>query len=207
MTVSDLFLLFFAVGTLWTLLTWLLGGLHVGHAHGHHAHAAHTAHGGIGHWLACMVNPSSLAVFCAWFGGVGYLLTRHSGLELWTDLALSALFGLLGAWLVAAFLRFLQDREQPLDPADYQMVGVLGRVSCTIRPDGIGELIYVRDGARQPVPARSEENNLIPLGSEAIVTRFEKGVAYVRTWDAMLTQPDSSSIPETLQKKGSPHVE
>src|SRR5437879_53174 len=80
------------------------------------------------------------AVFLAWFGGVGYLLARHSGLDFWIDLSLAIAVGLLGACLLAAFLRFLESREQPLVVADYDMVGVLGHVSSTIRPDGVGEV-------------------------------------------------------------------
>lgn len=148
-----------------------------------------------------MANLHSLAVFLAWFGGVGYLLTRHTGLELWADLGIAVVFGLVGAWLLAAFLRFLQSHEKPLDPADYDVVGVLGRVSSTIRSDGVGELIYVRDGARKPMCARSEDGRPIARGEEVIVTRFEKGVAYVRTWEAM-TQPDAArSIGESSQRE------
>jgi membrane protein implicated in regulation of membrane protease activity len=211
----DICLLCFAIGTVWSVITLLLGGLHFGHGHALHGHVAHTHHGGhhaSGHgahshashaasgWFAAMINPSSLAVFLAWFGGVGYLLTRHTGLLLGTDLLIAVVFGLLGAWLLAAFLRFLQMREQPLDPADYEMVGVLGRVSSTIRPDGVGELIYTRDGVRKPVCARSEDGSLIGRDTEVIVTRFEKGIAFVRTWDAMVTQPESRSIGEASQK-------
>jgi membrane protein implicated in regulation of membrane protease activity len=153
-----------------------------------------------------MVNPSSAAVFLAWFGGVGYLLTRHSGLGFWIDLGLAIAVGLTGAWFLAAFLHFLQSREQPLDPADYEMTGVLGRVSSVIRPEGVGEVIYVRDGTRRPLAARSEDRSQIERGEEVIVTRYEKGIAYVRTWDAM-TQPGSAvSSPEALQKETG-HVE
>lgn len=193
----DIFLLCFAVGSVWSLATLLLGGLHLGHGHATHLH-----HGGHGHsshlgsWLGSMANPSSLAVFLAWFGGLGYLLTRHTGLLFWVDLAIAIGFGIAGAWLLAAFLRFLQAREKPLNPADYEMVGVLGRVSSTIRPDGVGELIYVRDGARRPVCARSEDSSLIGRGEEVVVTRFEKGVAYVRTWEAMLNQPSVRIVKE-----------
>ena len=206
----DMFLLCFAVGSVWSLATLLLGGLHMGHGHGAHlSHAGHghpahgpTAHAGqahssqLGSWLGSMANPSSLAVFLAWFGGLGYLLTRHTGLLFWVDLAVAIGFGLVGAWLLAAFLRFLQAREKPLNPADYEMVGVLGRVSSTIRPDGTGELIYVRDGARKPVCARSEDSRLIQRGEEVVVTRFEKGVAYVRTWEAMLNEPAVRTVKE-----------
>ncbi len=135
-----------------------------------------------------MVTPASLAVFLAWFGGVGFLLTRHTGLLFWIDLSIAALFGLLGAWLLASFLHFLQTREKPLNPADYEMVGVLGKISSPIRPDGVGELIYIRDGSRTPVCARSEDGSSIRRGEEVVVMRFEKGIAYVRTWDAMLQE-------------------
>jgi membrane protein implicated in regulation of membrane protease activity len=150
-----------------------------------------------------MINPSGVAVFLAWFGGIGFLLTRHTGWQFWADITLAVAAGLAGVWLLARFLRFLESREQPLDPADYEMVGVLGRVSCAIRPDGVGELIYVRDGARKPVAARSEDGKAIGRGEEVIVTRYERGIAYVRTWAAMVTtQPSGTGQEgEALQKE------
>jgi membrane protein implicated in regulation of membrane protease activity len=228
MSWSEFYLLCFAIGSLWALASLLLGGLHLGHSgsahvgHGHfgngslghhglghvghsHGHGGKTGPGsaeqGLGSWVGTMINPSCLAVYLAWFGGVGYLLTKHSGLAFWLNLAIAIAVGLTGAWFLAAFLRFLQSREQPLDPADYEMVGVLGRVSSRIRADGVGEVIYVRDGARKPVAARSEDGKQIERGEEVIVTRYEKGIAYVRTWEAM-TQPDRVALkPESLQKE------
>ena len=221
MSWPDVFLLCFAVGSLWALVTLLLGGLHLGHsgsahvghgplAHGHlgHGHAGHAgpakfakSAGSGSSWLGSMANPSCAAVFLAWFGGIGYLLTRHSGLAFWMDLLLAAALGLAGAWLLAAFLRFLQSREQPLNPADYEMVGVLGQVSSAIRADGVGEVIYLRDGARRPLAARSEDAQAISRGEEVIVTRYEKGIAYVRTWEAMTgTRPEASGA-EKWQKE------
>ena len=213
----DIFLLCFGVGTLWALVTLLLGGLHLGHHGAGHAHAGHThVHAGHTHmhaghqssfgWIGSMLNPSSVAVFLAWFGGVGYLLTRHAGLAFWVDMALALAVGCMGAWFLAAFLRFLQSREQPLDAADYDMVGVLGQVSAIIRADGVGEVIFVRDGARNPLAARSADGTEIRRGEEVIVTRYEKGIAYVRTWEAM-TQPGAEGCrPEILQKE-TKHVE
>ncbi len=217
----DIFLLCFAIGALWSFASLLLGGMHLGHsAHGHlhvHAHGVH-AHGhaahGHGHssahagphdgaaasWIGSMVNPSCAAVYLAWFGGVGYLLTRHSGLAFWLDLVIAVAVGLTGAWILAGFLRFLQSRDQPLDPADYEMVGVLGRVSSTIRPDGVGEVIYVRDGTRIPVCARSDGGVEIPRGEEVVIARYERGIAFVRTWEAM-TQQGPAVDPESLQKE------
>ena len=204
---SDLYLFCFAVGTVWTVVTMLLGTMHVGHGpsahtsfHGHASHQGHSSgacSGGrshLGHWLASVLNPNSLAIFLAWFGGIGYLLTRHSGLAFWMDLAVAALCGTLGAYLLAIFLGFLQAHEKPMNPADYEIVGVLGRVSSTIRPDGVGELIYSRDGVRRPVCARSEDGTLIGRDTEVVVTRYEKGVAYVRTFDSMLAMRDLAGL-------------
>jgi membrane protein implicated in regulation of membrane protease activity len=206
MTWPNIYLFCLLVGGLWSVVS-LLAGMDIGHGHFHFHHHGHhgaghhgPAHHGHSHF-SDMLNPSSLSVFLAWFGGIGYLLTRHSGLELWIDFGLAAAVGLLGAWLFSSFLRFLQKRERPLNPADYEMTGVLGQVSCPIRACGVGEVIYLRDGGRRLVPARSEENIDISRGQEVIVTRYEKGIAYVRTWEAM-TRLDRPSIgSETLQKE------
>jgi len=192
MTWTDLYLLCFAVGALWSVVAFCLGGMHLGHGGHADIHAGgHIHHGHVhapGHdagWLGYLASPSVIAVFLAWFGGLGYLLTRHSSLFWWIDLVSAVALGLAGAWTLAAFLRFLQSRERPLDPLDYQMAGVLGHVSSTIRPEGIGELVYLQDGVRRSVPARSEDGIEITRGEEVIVTRYEKGIAFVRTWDVM----------------------
>jgi membrane protein implicated in regulation of membrane protease activity len=227
----DFYLFCFFVGALWSLASLLLGGFHLGHSgataagHGHigHGHVGHAsgghAHAQTGHgplktghatsvsepalvgWLGAMANPSCAAVYLAWFGGVGYLLTKHSGWAFWLDLLVAIALGLVGAWILAAFLRFLQSREQPLIPADYEMVGTLGRVSSTIRPGGVGEVIYVRDGARRPLPARGEDGQEIRRDEEVVVTRFEKGIAYVRTWEAMTQPARTATAAERLQRE------
>jgi membrane protein implicated in regulation of membrane protease activity len=202
MSWADLYLLCFSVGALWALASLLLGGLHlhvpktgfhgghVGHGMGGHGSLSHGhGHGAAGHGvfglLADMINPSCVAVFLAWFGAAGYLVNRHSRLAVGVVLAIAIVAGNAGAIAIVSFLRYLDSKEKPMDPADYDMVGVLGRVTCTIRKDGVGEVIYLRDGARRPLPARSEEGIDIGRDQEVIVTRYEKGIAYVRTWEAM----------------------
>lgn len=227
MSSPDLYLLCFAVGALWSLAALLLGSFHLGHstsghvAHGHtiHTHAGHHAHGpsagqatkssGFA-WFATLINPSYAAEFLAWFGGVGYLLTRHSGFGFWIDLGVAVAAGLTGAWLLARFLRFLESREKPLDPADYEMIGTLGQVMSAIRTDGVGEVLYMRDGARKSLPARSDDQNPIGRGEEVIVTRYENGIAYVRTWDAMtqrLNGPSARAQDVNSLRKENEHVE
>jgi hypothetical protein len=74
-------------------------------------------------------------------------------------------------------------REAALDPLDYDMVGVLGKLSLPIRAGGTGELIYSQEGTRRVAGARSEDGTAIPKGAEVMVTRYEKGIAYVRPWE------------------------
>jgi membrane protein implicated in regulation of membrane protease activity len=225
---SEIYLICFGVGSLWSLASLLMGGLHLGHgAHGHahaghgHAHVGHTAHTAAhahGHahsspsssnwadWLGTLLSPACIAVFLAWFGGIGYLLTRHSALGTWADLAIAVILGCLGAFLLGWFLRWIQSHEQPLEATDTDLVGMLGRVSCVIRPTGVGEMIFVRDGSRRAIPARSEDGKEIPRDEEVVVTRYEKGIAFVRTW-AALTQPDAESTQSGNSARGDSHVE
>jgi membrane protein implicated in regulation of membrane protease activity len=211
----EIYLICFGVGTLWSIVSLLLGGMHLGHAahppgHLGHAHTghAHTPHGH-GHaqqaswasWVGTLLTPGCIAIFLAWFGGIGYLLTRHSALGLWADLAIAIFVGVAGAVLLGAFLRWLQSHEQPLESIDTDVVGMLGRVSSTIRSDGVGEVIYVRGGSRRAVAARTEDGNEIQRDEEVVVTRYEKGIAFVRTW-AALTQPEADSERPGTSAKG-----
>ena len=95
--------------------------------------------------------------------------------------------GLGGAAMVFWFLaKVLMSREEALDPADYDMVGVLGQLSMPIRPGGgTGELIYAQGGTRRVAGARAESGAAIAKGAEVVVTRYEKGIAYVRPWEEL----------------------
>jgi membrane-bound ClpP family serine protease len=113
------------------------------------------------------------------------LLERYS--TIWTSIALflSIVGGLAGASIIFWIMLKLSVNDHPLDPADYDMIGVLGKVASPIRDGGTGELIFSRAGSRCAVAARSEDGQKIPRGTEVVVTRFEKGIAYVRLWNEM----------------------
>jgi membrane protein implicated in regulation of membrane protease activity len=132
--------------------------------------------------MSSLLNPSALSIFLAWFGGAGYLLTRGAVLTFWLVLGISAITGMAGALAIAWVMRLVTRNEKPLDPADYEMAGVLGTVTALVRPGGVGEMVYVREGARRPVAVKAELNQPIAAGAEVVVTRFENGVAFVKTW-------------------------
>jgi membrane protein implicated in regulation of membrane protease activity len=194
MTWADFYLVCFVVGSFLSALMFLGGGLHLHvphfhfHAgHGHFAGHAPSAQGTHSH--GSQVSPFNLltlTAFLAWFGGTGFLLTRHSAIWFWAALGISLLSGTGGGAVIYLFLsRVLSSPDEALDPADYEMVGVLGRLSMPIREGGTGELIYSQAGTRRVCGARAEGGAAIPRNIEVVVTRYERGVAYVRPWSEL----------------------
>src|ERR1700680_5165120 len=157
---SDFYLICFAIGFCFSFFSFVFGGsrfgrLHLPHFHGDstahapvaggHAPVAHGpagSHSPIAHQAArgsnvSPFNPPSLAAFLAWFGGTGYLLTRFSSVWVGLGVVLSVISGVVGGGIIFLFLtRVLISDEENMDPADYEMVGVLGRLCVPIRKGG-----------------------------------------------------------------------
>jgi membrane protein implicated in regulation of membrane protease activity len=186
MSWETFYLFCFCVGFLCSLLSFLGGSAH-SHLHlprGMHAHPAHGP--GSKGSSASPINFGTVAAFLAWFGGVGYLLSRYSSMWAVLALGLAVLSGLAGAAVVFWFLfKVLLKYDRDLDPADYEMVGVLGRLSSTVRENGTGEMIFSQGGVRRAASARSEDGRPMAKGVEVVVTRYERGVAYVRAWEEL----------------------
>lgn len=183
------YLVCFVVGFAYTAFSFLSGTLHL-HLHmPHHFHGGHGAGhsgGGSHHSSFGIFNPMTIAIFLAWFGGTGYLLVHLRHIWVFAGLMFSTLAGLVGAGVVIVFAtKYLMAYESNLDPMDFEMVGVLGKVSGNIRDRGTGEIIFVQEGARKACAARSEEGEEIARGEEVVVTRFDQGVAYVRRWSEL----------------------
>ena len=188
MTWADFYLVCFVVGLFLSVVMFLAGGTHLPHVH-FHLPGLH-GHFGIGHGTSAghgtqigPINPLTLTAFLAWFGGTGFLLSRHSSLAYASALLVAILAGTGGAAIIYLFLsRVLTSPDEALDPADFEMVGVLGKLSVRIREGGTGELIYSQAGTRRVCAARTEDGSAILKGTEVVVTRYERGIAYVRRW-------------------------
>lgn len=176
MSWESFYLIVFLIGFLFSAGSFLAGVVHLPHFHFHGA-----AKGG---GLSAL-NFGTAAAFLAWFGGTGYLLERYSNIWAYLGLFIAVMSGVGGASIVFWFLVKLIRSDEHLDPADYDMIGVLGRVASPIRPGGTGELLYSRAGTRRAAAARSEDGAEIPRDTEVIVTRYDKGIAYVRRWEEM----------------------
>jgi membrane protein implicated in regulation of membrane protease activity len=183
MTWADFYLLCFVVGFALSLISVLGGVFHLPHVHHGHLHFGHgPAHGSAGR--VSLFNFSSMTAFLVWFGGIGYLLTKFSALWLGFAFLIATASGVVAASLVFVFFaKVLLADDTELDPADYDMIGVLGRVSARIRESGTGEISFTQAGARRSAAARTEDGTAIEKDAEVIVTRYDKGIAYVRRWE------------------------
>ncbi len=182
MTWAMFYLVCFLIGVTLSVLSFLGGAFHMPHIHVHVPHGG--AHVAAGHMP--FLNFGTITAFLAWFGGTGYLLTRYSSLVVFGVLVLALVAGIAGAMIVFWFVaKLLMKHDRELDPADYEKVGVLGRIASPIREGGTGEIIFSQEGTRQTCGARSESGEALPRGTEVIVTRYEHGIAYVRRWEEM----------------------
>lgn len=202
MTWSDLYLLCFLVGFSLSVLSFLAGAVNVhlpfhihlpfhgahhaggvsagGHAHGGGLKSASMKSGGHTSWL----NASTILAFLAWFGGVGYILTKHSHFMAVATLGFALLAGLFAGLLVFQFMmRVVKASSTPMLEWDYRVEGTIGTVSMSIRENGTGEVIFEQNGTRKSTGARSEDGTGLPKGTEVVIARYDDGIAYVKRWD------------------------
>jgi membrane protein implicated in regulation of membrane protease activity len=202
MTWSDFYLLCFLVGFALSVLSFLAGAVnfrlpfHIhlpfhgahhaaglsggGHAHGVGGKGGALKSGGHISWF----NASTLLAFLAWFGGVGYILTKHSHFVGLTILGLALLAGLFAGLIVFQFMaRIVKATSTAMLDWDYRVEGTVGTVSMAIRENGTGEVIFEQNGARKSTGARSEDGTGLPKGAEVVIARYEDGIAYVKRWD------------------------
>jgi membrane protein implicated in regulation of membrane protease activity len=196
MTWAIFYLVCFLVGVTLSVVSFLGGTFHMPHVHVHvpHAHVPHvgghvaTGQGAQGADMP-FFNFATITAFLTWFGGSGYLLTRYSALAVTFVMLIAIIVGLIGATFIFWFVvKFLMKHDRELDPADYDRIGVLGRIVSPIREGGTGEILFSQEGTRQTCGARSETGEALPKGTEIVVTRYEHGIAYVRKWDELAGQ-------------------
>jgi len=111
-----------------------LHGLHhvdFGHGHADFGHGA--GDGGHGPEVS-FLNFGTIAAFPRLVRRTGYILERYASIWFLLGIGIAFMSGLGGAALIFLFLaKVLVSKEENLNPADYDMVGVLARVSSSIR--------------------------------------------------------------------------
>src|SRR5215469_546951 len=194
MTWSDFYLFCFLVGFLLSVVSFLAGAVHLHlpvkwHLPFHLGHHGGGGHGGLRGTVQAggeisWFNASTIMAFLAWFGGTGYLLTRHARLFTLASLGISVIAGLFASWVVFRFMfKLVQADDAPMSTEDRRVEGALGTVSLPIRENGTGEIIFSLGETRRCAGARSGDGRAIEKGAEVVVERYEKGIAYVKKWE------------------------
>lgn len=190
----------FSFGLIFTVATFLLGAF----GSGHHLHLPGLsldfggdtgpggAHGQGAHGHGAHISPfnvSTLSAFLAWFGGAGYLLTRYSSFTSVVILAVAAVMGIVGGGIIFVTLaKFIFPRLTELRPEDYQVDGTVARVTSSIAQGGTGEIVYTLGGTRRADGARSATGEALERGTEVVIVKVERGIAYVERWDKFADQ-------------------
>lgn len=206
MTGSDIYLLCFLVGFSLGVLSFLAGAVHLhlpfkwhlpfhgwhqgGHFHAGHAGqaSANSAQGGGSHlsWF----NASTMMVFLAWFGGIGFILTTHSHLMGVVTMGFAILSGGSAAWVVFRFMVKLMNEEgSHLKDEDYRHEGLVCTVTSAIRENGTGEVVFLQGGVRRSSGARAHDGQALEKGAEVVIAKYENGIAYVHRWDEFTSLP------------------
>jgi membrane protein implicated in regulation of membrane protease activity len=197
MTLSVFFLICFLVGIGVSGVSLFASFAHLHHHGGFHFHH----HGGGGNPLlkggttliSYLFNLAAITMFLAWFGGVGLLLEEMTKLTAAIVIVIACGAGGTGAATINRVIRALREREHPLQPIT--LVGTIGRVTIPIRAEsGTGEVVYSVDGTRRCSGARSDDGRAIGKGSEVVITRYDKGIAYVCELERMLGSGETRQL-------------
>ncbi len=215
---SSIFLGCFIFGLVFTVASFLLGGLghlsgvdgmghgaHVGHGadfgygtQAGHGHGADTASHDSSHNHAAShneagglnwLNFNALIVFVTWFGGAGFVLMAL-GSPGWVAVPLALVGGILGYFAILLFFsKVLYASQTPfMRSQDYNLTGQVARVSSPIFEGGTGEVIFTKFGTKRSAAARSLHGIAFNKDAQVVILRYENGVAYVEDLDKLLAE-------------------
>jgi membrane protein implicated in regulation of membrane protease activity len=148
-------------------------------------------------WTLSWFSPLALSAALVWFGGMG-LITEGS--------RLSVVFAVIAAVVAAAIVRAVMDAFVRASSAPLRLTGegAIGTVNSAIGPNSTGEVLYTLEGLHRTAPARSADGHSLPRGTEVVITRREKGIAWVEPLDPLTEESATDGLWEAvIQPEGS----
>ena len=129
-----------------------------------------------------VLNMPTIMAFVTWFGGAGYIFTRTLGTGPFIAVPFALVSGLVGGgimFLVIARLLWPM-MTRPMEKTEYKLPGTPARVVSPIRAGGTGEIVYTKAGSRFTAGARSADGKAVERGTEVVILKYERGMAYVQ---------------------------
>ena len=126
-------------------------------------------------------KPMIIATFLTIFGGIGLLLSPH---WLWIfSVPMALLAGFLSAFLLFRLVYVPLHKLQSKGVVEKQgLVGLTATITESIPEGGFGKIKYVTaDGNSYSAPAKSEDGNALPRGTDVQIMYIERNAFFVKT--------------------------
>lgn len=135
-----------------------------------------------------LFNVSSLLAFMTAFGAAGFILMRFAGWSsLWAT-PVAIVPGVAADVLIAFVLAKILAGESVMRPVDYELEGTIGRVTVSIAAEGVGEIVFSKQGTRRSEAARSLKATAIPYNTEVVIVDYDHGTALVQPYDEFVAR-------------------
>jgi len=134
--------------------------------------------------ISTRISLPSLGAFLTFFGLVGYLLSRFTGLGPVAKIVLASVAGALGITVILALIRAwaVPSARREIVDERFVLMGHLATVTSPIAEGSPGEIAYEVDRIRYTARAWTVNGESVPEGSEVVIERVEDGYAYVEAW-------------------------
>ncbi|SHI61167.1 hypothetical protein SAMN02745163_00482 [Clostridium cavendishii DSM 21758] len=177
----------FWVGVIYTVITFLLGGvsgiLHFdAHVDSHmdtHIDTHVDSFHGTSTFAVFPIKPITVVSFLTVFGGTGIVLTKNGFLAIVVFIIATFLGLLVSTLLYKLVVVPLYKAQNTSAVYQKELIGIKATVITPILKNSFGTIAYVVNGSKNNSPAKSVKNTAINQGEEVLIFKIEDNVFYV----------------------------
>ncbi|MFT8315022.1 MAG: NfeD family protein [Clostridium sp.] len=176
-----IYTIIFCVGVIYTVFTFLIGGL-FGIVHmGLDLHMDAHLDGGnsSGGFAAFPLKPITIVSFITVFGGVGIIGTQYK-LNWITVIVIAVILGFIVSTVLYRFIVVPLYRAQNTSAVSQdKLIGMTAVVISPIMENGFGSIAYVVNGSKYNAPAQHVAKKAVKQGEEVLIYEIKNSVFYV----------------------------
>jgi membrane protein implicated in regulation of membrane protease activity len=176
---EHLYTIIFWVGVIYTVVTFLLGGLfEFSHLDGH-VDAHIDSNSGLFHFTTFPLKPITIVSFITVFGGIGIIGTQNKFSGIFT-FVLAFATGFITSFILYRFVVVpLYKAQNTSAVSQDKLIGMKAVVISSILEDGFGAISYTVNGNKYNAPAQQVNKKSVPQGEEVIIYEIKNNVFYV----------------------------
>lgn len=184
---EHVYIIVFWVGVIYTLVTFLLGGLlDVIHIGGHidtHVDTHIDTQGSGPIFTISPLKPITIVSFITMFGGVGIMGNYYGLSEIFTFI-LAVILGIMVSFTLYRFVVVPLYKAQNTGAVSQdKLIGMKAIVISPILENGFGVISYVVNGNKYNAPAQHISKKSILQGEDVIIYEIKNNVFYVQPLD------------------------